>query len=312
MSALVAPPVAGAVPPMVTPMLPSGVPDLDSLDRLIDHLVGGGATGLLALGSCGENGALARDERFTVAERAVARVGGRAHLMVGVPALGTRDAVADAARYAELGVDAVLLLAPFTFPLSQAELAAHFRAVKEAVGETAVLAYNIPSRNNVVLEVELLRDLAADGVIAGVKDSSGNVEGQRQIAEQTADLPGFRRYTGSEMAIDGLLLGGFHGAVPGLANAFLPWHVELAARAAAGDWKGAAELQSDIVWAFRLYQHPMPGGSFSASVVGSLKEALVQQGVIAHSTTAFPFVQVDEGMRAHVRAVLAEAADRRP
>jgi dihydrodipicolinate synthase/N-acetylneuraminate lyase len=100
--------------------------------------------------------------------------------------------------------------------------------------------------------------------------------------------------------------------VPGLANVFAPWHVELAARATAGDWKGAAEMQGRIVALFKLYQHPMPGGSFSASVIASLKEALVQQGVIAHSTTAFPFVQVDDGMRAHVRETLAAAEIGRP
>lgn len=301
----VPPPIAGAIPPMVTPMLPSGGPDLDSLDALIDHLIGQGVTGLLALGSCGENGALGRDERLAVAARAVARVAGRVHLMVGVPALGTRDAVDDARAYAQLGADAVLVLPTFVFPHAPAELADHFRAVAAATGDTVVIAYNIPSRVNVVLEPALLRDLAAEGVIVGVKDSSGNVEAQRILAEQTADLPDFRRYTGSELAIDGLLLGGFHGAVPGLANVFAPSHVELAARATAGDWKGAASMQAHIIGLFRLYQHPLPGGSFSASVIGSLKEALVQQGVIAHSTTAYPFAQVDDGMRAHVREVLA-------
>lgn len=312
MSALVPPPAAGIIPPMVTPMLPSGAPDLASVDALIDHLIGQGAAGLLVLGSCGENGALSRDERLTVAARAVERVAGRVHLMIGVPALGTREAVADAAVYADLGADSLLVPPTFVFPHSAAELGGHFRAVAEAGAGVPVLAYNIPSRVNVVLEPDLLRELAAEGAIVGVKDSSGNVEAQRMLAEATADTEGFRRYTGSEFAIDGLLLGGFHGAVPGLANVFAPWHVRLADQAAAEDWRGAAETQGRIVAMFKLYQHPMPGGSFSASVIASLKEGLVQQGVIEHSTTAYPFVQVDDGMRAHVREVLAAFEAERP
>ncbi len=309
---LVPPPIAGVIPPMVTPMLPSGAPDLESIDSLIGHLAGQGATGLLVLGSCGENGALSRDERLAVAQRAVAAAAGRIHLMIGVPALGTREAVADAAVYADLGADSLLVPPAFVFPHSAGELGDHFRAVAQAAADLPILAYNIPSRVNVVLEPDLLSVLAAEGVVAGVKDSSGNVEGQRILAEATADIAGFRRYTGSEFAIDGLLLGGFNGAVPGLANVFAPWHVELAARAAGGDWKGAAEIQGRIVKLFKLYQHPMPGGSFSASVIASLKEGLVQQGIIAHSTTAYPFVQVDDGMRAHVREVLAAAEADRP
>ncbi|WP_327010579.1 dihydrodipicolinate synthase family protein [Dactylosporangium sp. NBC_01737] len=308
----VPPPIAGVIVPMVTPMLPSGAPDLESLDALVDHLIGRGVTGLLVLGSCGENGALSRDERLEVAARAVARVDERTHLMVGVPALGTREAVADAKVYAQMGADSLLVPPTFVFPHSAAELGGHFRAVAAAAGPVPVLAYNIPSRVTVVLEPDLMRELAGEGVVAGVKDSSGNVEAQRMLAEATADIEGFRRYTGSEFAIDGLLLGGFHGAVPGLANVFAPWHVELAARATAGDWKGAAEMQGRIVAFFKLYQHPMPGGSFSASVIASLKEALVQQGVIAHSTTAFPFVQVDDDMRNHVRETLATAEIGRP
>lgn len=309
-AAPVPPPEAGVIVPMVTPMLPTGEPDFDSLDSLVDHLIGAGVTGLLALGSCGENGALDRPQRLAVARRTVDRVAGRVHLMVGVPALGTREAVADAQQYGEFGADAVLVPAPFVFPHSQEELAGHFRAVGRAAGRAAMLAYNLPTRVNVVLEAELLRTLAAEGVLAGLKDSSGNVEGQRLLAERTADLAGFRRYTGSEFAIDGLLLGGFHGAVPGLANAFAPFHIELAARAAAGDWSGASAVQGHVVELFSLYQHPLPGGSFSASVIGSLKEALVQQGVIAHSATAYPFAQPDAGMTEHVRGVLADAAGR--
>lgn len=303
-------PIAGMIPPMVTPMLPSGAPDLESAGRLIDHLAAQGAAGLLILGSCGENGALSRDERLEFAAHAIGHAAGRIHIMVGIPALGNREAVADARAYAGMGADSLLVPPTFVFPHSAAELGDHFRKVAEA--GVPVLAYNIPTRVNVVLEADLLKELAAEGVVAGVKDSSGNIEGQRILAEATADIEGFRRYTGSEFAIDGLLLGGFHGAVPGLANVFLPWHVELAARAEAGDWKGAAEMQGRIVKLFKLYQHPMPGGSFSASVVGSLKEGLRQQGVIAHATTAAPFVQVDDGMRAHVRDVLASVEADRP
>ena len=42
---------------MVTPLLPDGSPDLESLDRLTDHLLGAGVVGLLVLGSTGGNSA---------------------------------------------------------------------------------------------------------------------------------------------------------------------------------------------------------------------------------------------------------------
>ena len=51
-------PAGGVIPPLVTPMLPDRTPDLDSFDRLVAHVVAGGASGILVLGSTGENGLL--------------------------------------------------------------------------------------------------------------------------------------------------------------------------------------------------------------------------------------------------------------
>ena len=292
---------------MVTPMLPGGAPDFESLCRLVDHLISQGVTGLLVLGSCGENGALTQAERLEVAGAAIQRAAGRVHVTVGVPALGPREAAADAARYADLGADSVLVPAPFVFPLSQAELRRHFENVAGSAG-IPVLAYNLPSRVNVWLEPELLKELAASGAIVGVKDSSSNIERERTLAEETAEVVGFRRYTGSEECIDALLLGGFHGAVPGLANPFAPFHVRLAEAAGRGDWAEASAVQGKIIELAGLYRQPLPDGSFSAQVMAALKEALRQQGVIEYSSTSFPFVQADDAMRAHVRSMLDRAS----
>jgi 4-hydroxy-tetrahydrodipicolinate synthase len=307
----VAPPQSGVLPPIVTPMRPDGSADLESLRSLVDSLIGQGVTGLLVLGSCGENAAIPREERLEIAAAAAERVADRCHLLIGLPALGTREAVADAAAFAAAGAHALLVPAPYGFPLSQLELERHFEAIAEAAG-IPLLAYNIPTRVNVWLEVELLENLARRGVIAGIKDSSGNIERQRVIAESTKGLQGFRRYTGSEECIDALLLGGFHGSVPGLANVAAPLHVRLAELAAAGDWAGAADMQGRIVAISDLYAHALPGGGFSAQAIGALKEGLRQQGVIQHSTTAFPFVQPDEGMEEHVRGVLRRLAELLP
>lgn len=300
------------MPPMVTPLRTDGHPDGDSIDSLVDFLVEGGSTGILVLGSCGENGALSRADRLEVAGRTVERNAGRVHVTVGLPALGLADACVDAKEYAATGADSILVPASFVFPNSQRELEDYFTAIAEAADGVPLIAYNVPGRTGVVFEVPLLRSMAAQSIIAGVKDSSGNIEGHRILAEATADLAHFARFSGSELAIDGVLLAGFHGAVPGLANAFLEFHVELARRADAGDWPGASDIQARICRLFDLYFHPAGAGSFNAVVLGTLKEALVQRGVIATATTSAPFQQVDDGLRAHVTRFLSLAQELAP
>jgi 4-hydroxy-tetrahydrodipicolinate synthase len=301
-------PPAGVVVPMVTPLLPDGSPDLESLDRLTGHLLGAGVVGLLVLGSTGENSALSAAQRVVVAERSISAVRGRAHVMIGVPALGTRDAVTDARRYAALGADSLLQSAPFGFQLSQKELADHLRLVASSV-DIPLVAYNVPSRVQVVLEPGLLAQLAFERVIRGVKDSSGDLPKARVFCELTRDIPDFFRYTGTEQSIDSALLGGFHATMPGLANVFPDFHVELARRAASGDWAGAAAVQGSIVKLLELYDGHMAEASFTAHFFAVVKEALVQQGIIAHNTSAAPFSQADERVRRHVAAALDRARE---
>jgi 4-hydroxy-tetrahydrodipicolinate synthase len=224
--------------------------------------------------------------------------------------MGMKDAAVDAAAYAALGAGSLLVPANYGFALSPTELGDYFRHLDRATGATPVVLYNVPTRVGINLEPALVAELARAATIAGVKDSSGNLEAHRLIADDTVDLADFRRFTGSELAIDAALLAGFHGAVPGLANVFADRHVRLVAHAAAGDWPAAAAEQAVITRCARLYDGPRSTNSFSGVAVGVLKEALVQLGVIDHATTSPPFGPPDPGLGRHVAAVLADVGAR--
>ncbi|MDT4947368.1 MAG: 4-hydroxy-tetrahydrodipicolinate synthase [Pseudonocardiales bacterium] len=296
-------PSPGVLVPIVTPLLPDGAPDLDSFDRLLDFGIDAGVDGFLVLGSSGEAVALSADERYQVATRAKAYGGGRTHLMFGVVAHGTKDAAADAARLDGIGPDSLLLTAPGGFAMSQTEIAGHFRAVAGRVG-TPVVAYEVPTRVGVSLSAELLAELGEDGTIAAVKDSSGDLVRGRAVSEATRHIPGFVRYTGCEQCIDGAILGGYDGAIAGLANVFPEFHVELMRRLGTGDWAGASAVQGLIMRLLNLYFHPLEYASFSAQFFAVVKEALVQRGVIAYPTTSPPLTQADESVRTHVAKIL--------
>jgi 4-hydroxy-tetrahydrodipicolinate synthase len=296
-------PNPGVLVPIVTPLLPSGVPDLESFDRLIDFGLAAGIDGFLVLGSSGEAVALSAEERYQVATRAKAHCSGRAHLMFGVVAHGTKDAGADAERLDGIGPDSLLLTAPGGFAMSQKEIAGHFRVIAARV-DTPVVAYEVPSRVGVSLSAELMAELGTDGTVVGVKDSSGDLVRGRAISEATRHLPGFVRYTGCEQCIDGAMIGGYNGAIAGLANVFPEFHVELMRRLTSGDWVGASAVQGMIMRLLDLYFHPLEYASFSAQFFAVVKEALVQRGVIAHGTTSPPLIQSDESVRQHVRKIL--------
>jgi 4-hydroxy-tetrahydrodipicolinate synthase len=272
----------------------------------MDFVVAAGASGVLVLGSSGECVGLRRDQRTQVANHAIRDAGDAVHVMVGVPSGGTADAASDAAQFAALGADSLLVSAPSGLQLSQAELDGHFRVVSAAAAGTPVVGYEVPSRVGVSLGVALIQRLAADRVLAAVKDSSGDMPKARVLADATQDIDGLIRYTGCEQCIDAALLGGFQGAIPGLANVFADFHVELARRAANGDWAGAARVQSCVVSLMDLYfpSRPLPDASFSAQFFVIVKEALLQLGVIACGASTTPLTQADDELRRHVAQML--------
>jgi len=299
-------PERGIVVPLVSPLRDDGSFDADSEGSLISHVVDAGVKGVLVLGSSGESGALAAEQRYELAARAVSAAAGRCHVMIGVAALGTLDAVHDARHFEEAGADSLLAPLPFMFTPSSEETKAHFERIADAVS-VPVVAYDVPSRVRVALSPRLVAELASAGTIAGVKDSSNDLGKQRTLVEQTRDIEGFVRCTGSEEAIDGLLLSGFHVPMPGLANVFPHLHVALAELAGDGDWTAASARQGEIVDLLDLYAAPLAGGTPVAAFFASVKEALRQLGVIESSRTSFPFTQADDALIAHVSAVLDRA-----
>jgi 4-hydroxy-tetrahydrodipicolinate synthase len=300
-------PAAGVIVPLVTPLLPDRTIDAASSASLVRHVAAAGVEGVLALGSTGESGALAAAEREASVAATVTAAAGELHVMAGLPAMGTADAVADARRFQALGADSLLLASPFVFPPSIAELRTHFHAVAEAVS-IPVVAYDVPSRVQLALPPALLAELAGDGAIAGVKDSANNLANAQHTLRATAELPGFVRCTGSEEAIDGLLLSGFEIAVPGLANVTPERHVALVRHARAGEWEQAAAAQRALIPLLDLYAAPLAGGSPVAAFFAAVKEALRQLGVIEHNVSSRPFAQADEAVVAHVRAWLRALA----
>lgn len=301
-------PDSGVIVPMITPLSPGGGVDTDSTARLATHLIDAGVRGLLVLGSSGENAALSAGQRRDAVACVADAAQGRAHVMAGVASLGTADAEADGQEFSSLGADSLLVPAPFGFHLSSDELAGHFGAVADRSG-SPVVAYEVPSRVGVSLDNDLLIRLATDGTISGVKDSSGNLGAARLRSHAFHDhgLAGLPHFTGSEECIDGFLLGGGSGCIPGLANVFPEFHVRLCQHAAAGDWAAAAEVQDTIVSLVALYFHDLPRASFSAQFFAIVKEALVQRGVIASNTSSVPFTQADDQIPHHVTALLAKA-----
>ena len=294
----------GIVPPLVTPMHADGSLDLDSLDRLVDHLLDAGVDGLFVLGSSGQVAYLTDAQRHAVLTRVVDRAAGRVPVVAGVIDL-TASRVAEQAKRAEAaGADGVVVTGPLYCLNDEAEINRHFRLVAAGIG-IPVIAYDIPVRVHAKLGSGLLLDLARDGVITAVKDSSGDdIAFRRLVAANAAAGHPLSLLTGHEVMCDAMFLLGADGAVPGLANVDPRGYVRMWRSATAGDWAAAAREQARLSELFEIAFVPR-GRSGDAAGIGAFKAALAQLGVIETPGMPQPLEPLDDADHRAIAAILA-------
>ncbi|HET7097466.1 MAG TPA: dihydrodipicolinate synthase family protein [Casimicrobiaceae bacterium] len=215
-------PVRGLWCAMLTPLDRSGGVDHP---RLVDHarrLLARGVDGLAPFGTTGEG------QSFGVGERAA---GLSALFAAGIPGAKLVAATGCAAlsetitltrHGVQSGCAACLVLPPFFFEnVSDDGLFAWYARVIEAVGDNRlrVLLYHIPQVTRVPLSVELVARLAKafPGIIAGVKDSSGDLANTQALL---ARVPQLAILVGHEPHLPQAIRAGGAGTICGVANTY--------------------------------------------------------------------------------------------
>lgn len=277
----------GVVPPVLTPLHEDGSVDHEAYAKLVEHLIDGGVHGLFVLGSSSETAYLTDAQRREVLESAVRLVAGRVPVMAGVIDI-TTNRVIDQVRVAEeVGVDAVVATAPMYIRTNDAEIEEHFRAIAAAT-DLPVFAYDLPVCVHVKLDTDMLVRLGVDGVLAGVKDSSGDdVAFRRLVARNRAAGSPLVVFTGHEAVVDGMLLLGADGLVPGLGNVDPHGYVRLWDLAQEKRWEEARDEQDRLAALFEIVFQAtdLSGG---AAGVGSFKTALELMGVFSTNRMSVP------------------------
>ncbi|SCD87876.1 4-hydroxy-tetrahydrodipicolinate synthase [Streptomyces sp. BpilaLS-43] len=298
---------SGVIPPVVTPLTTDGELDRVSLERVVGHLLDGGVSGLFALGSSGETAYLTPGQQDEVIKVITSASGGQVPVLVGAIETTTNRAIERARAAAALGADAVVATAPFYTRTHATEIDRHFRDIAAAV-DLPLLAYDVPVCVHSKLDPELLLPLAADGVLAGVKDSSGDDGSFRRLAIGARNLTGFSVLTGHELVVDAMMLSGADGSVPGLGNVDPHGYVRLHEAAVRGDWAAAKAEQDRLVGLFDIVTAAAPGtASATAAGLGAFKTALMLRGVIATNVMSPPMRRLDAAETVKIAAYLDRA-----
>jgi 4-hydroxy-tetrahydrodipicolinate synthase len=290
----------GIIPPLVTPLTGRDALDKDGLHRLLARVVDGGVSGVFILGTTGEAPSLSYRLRRELICEVCATVAGRVPVLVGITDTAYIESVQLAEVASRAGAAAVVLSTPYYFPAGQTELIGYLRNITSDL-PLPLMLYNMPSLTKVWFEIETLRELAEIEQIAGVKDSSGDLNYFAKLVALRERRPDWSIMMGPEhLLADAIRLGGT-GGVCGGGNVFPRLFVQAYEAAVRNDQSQVQQLRQRIDQFGRLYTI----GKYASRFIKATKCALSILGV-CDDFMAEPFHRFLPIHREQVRQILVD------
>lgn len=296
-------PFSGVVPPVVTPDTPDHQLDVVSFERSINRLIEAGVDGLFFLGSSGEVVFATDERRDQIVREAVRIVDHRVPVLVGIIDTETERVLEHGRRALALGADALVATAPFYALGGPADVEEHFRILHQEL-DAPLFAYDIPVCVHTKLPWKMLARLGAEGVLAGVKDSSGDdVSFRYLVQENEKNGHPLTLLTGHEIVVDGALLSGADGSVPGLANVEPEGYVRMWKAAQDGNWAEVKREQDRLNEISHIFDVTSGVQGYGAGV-GAFKCALNLMGIFDSDQMPRPVKPLDGQNREAIKQVL--------
>jgi 4-hydroxy-tetrahydrodipicolinate synthase len=282
----------GAFTALATPFL-DGAIDFESVDRLVDHQLAGGITGVVPCGTTGESPVLDAGESRALVERVLARVAGRTQVIAGTGSNDTKKTIELTRAAQAAGADAAMVVMPYYNRPTQGGLVAHVRAVHDQ-SDLPIVLYNVPSRTASDLGLEAIVEIAkhCPRVIA-LKEATGNVLRTQSVVSALGDR--IKVLSGDDGLTLGILACGGRGVISVTSNV-APAQVEAVVRAFhSGDLAKARALHFALL--------SLHDAMFVESNPGPVKAGLHAMGIL-RPEVRLPLVWPSEASVAKVRAEL--------
>lgn len=279
---------------MVTPFDKKGHIDFAKTTQLVNFLIENGTESLVVAGTTGESPTLTKEEKLALFDHVVKVVDKRIPVIAGTGSNNTYASVELTKKAEQLGVNAIMVVAPYYNKPNQEGLYQHFKAVAEATS-LPVMVYNIPSRSSVNIHPETIIRLSKIANIVAVKEASGDLNAMTRIIANTDD--DFVLYSGDDsLTIPVLSIGGA-GVVSVASHVIGNQLQEMVQAFFSGENDKAAKLHQHLL--------PVMQGLFAAPSPAPVKTALQLSGLDVGSVR-LPLVGLTEQERTTLITLLKQ------
>jgi 4-hydroxy-tetrahydrodipicolinate synthase len=280
---------------LVTPFNTDFSVDDAALRELVDWQIEEGIHFLVPCGSTGEAATMTVEEHRHVVEVVVQQARGRVPIVAGAGSNDTAKAIALSKEMRAAGATHLLHTSPMYNKPPQRGIAAHYRAISQAV-DLPIVVYNVPGRTGSNIEAKTTLEMSRYPRIAAVKEASGQLS-------QIADILRGRESEVSvlsgddELTLPVMALGG-DGIISVISNATPKLMAQLCDAMRGGDVAAAREIH------FRLL--PWMRAAFVESNPLPAKAALAMMGRVKN-VLRLPLVPMSEAHEPTVRSALRAA-----
>ena len=202
---------------LVTPFKSDFSVDVESLTKIVNHVIENGADFLVVLGTTSEAPTLSSEEKKLVINTIIKANNRRLPVMLGLGGNNTQAVIEAIKNQDFTGIQGILSVVPYYNKPNQRGMRAHFETIADT-SPVPVVVYNVPGRVGVNLQAATCVELARHPNIVAVKEASGNLQ---QIMEILRDKPAdFDVLSGDDGITQPLMALGAQGVISVAANAY--------------------------------------------------------------------------------------------
>ena len=236
----------GAGVAIITPMHEDGSVNYEKLEEILEFQIANSTDAVIICGTTGESSTMTHGEHLKTIKFAVDKVAKRVPVIAGTGSNCTETAIMMSKEAASYGVDALLVVTPYYNKATQKGLIAHYTAIANAVPETPIIMYNVPSRTGCNLQPATVAALVKNVKnIVGIKAASGDLS---QIAKMMSmageDL---ELYSGNDDQILPIMSLGGLGVISVLSNVAPKQTHDIVMKFMEGDTRESARLQLEAI-----------------------------------------------------------------
>jgi 4-hydroxy-tetrahydrodipicolinate synthase len=291
---------SGVFPAITTQMHQDGSLNLDATARHAEALIESGVTGLIFVGSLGENQPMSGDEKRRVLEAMIEAVNGRVPVLSGVAESSTAEAMRYVRDIEKLGADGCMLMPAMLYKGDSRETLTHFRTVAKSTG-LPIMIYNNPISYANDIRPEMFAELADQKNFVALKESSGDTRRITDIRNAVGDR--YAIFTGVDDLVLECAILGIDGWVAGSGIAFPRENQHFWELTQRGEWEKAREM-------YRWFT-PLLHLDISTKFVQYIKLAVQECGLGAEWVRA-PRLAVTGAERKQVLKVIHDGMANRP